>query len=276
MIIKENSSILIPIDFSKQSLLAVKHSYNLARFTHSKLVFLNVYKQDAFEHADELEALAKTTRAESGLEVSIINKKGDLYDVTDKTAEELGCNLIIAGLDSHVRFRSFMGTNVASKFIKNAPCPVITIRSSTPPTPCKNIVMPFDASPESREKVGMAVQVAKYYNADIRIVSVFHPSDEKAENELLPYLHQVKKFIKDKGVNCTNKSIPSTMIAETIIEYANKNDCDLIIQMNKKDVGLTEMFSGTLAQKIVDLSNIPVLSVNPMVRESMSHFGSGM
>ena len=99
----------------------------------------------------------------------------------------------------------------------------------------KNIVMPFDASPESREKVGMAVQVAKYYNADIRIVSVFHPSDEKAENELLPYLHQVKKFIKDKGVNCTNKSIPSTMIAETIIEYANKNDCDLIIQMNKKD-----------------------------------------
>ncbi len=276
MIIKENSTILIPIDFSKQSLIAVKHSYNLARFTHSKLILLNVYKQEAFEHADELENLAKTTRAESGLDVEIVNRKGDLYDVTDAVATENKCNLIIAGLDSHVRFRSFMGTNIASKFIKNAPCPVITIRSANTPTPCKNIVMPFDTSAESREKVGLTVQIAKYYGADIRIVSVFHPSDAKYENELLPYLHQVKKFIKEKGVNCTNKSIPSTMVAETIIEYANKNDCDLIIQMNKKDVSLGEMFSGTMSQKIVDLSNIPVLSVNPMVRESMSHFGSGM
>ena len=77
-------------------------------------------------------------------------------------------------------------------------------------------------------------------------------------------------------MNCTNKSIPSTKVAEAIIEYAEKNDCDLIVQMNQKDLTIGEMFSGTVGQKIVEISPIPVMTINPMKRESMSHFGSGM
>jgi hypothetical protein len=30
------------------------------------------------------------------------------------------------------------------------------------------------------------------------------------------------------------------------------------------------MFSGTMSEKMVDISNIPVLSINPMKRESYS------
>jgi nucleotide-binding universal stress UspA family protein len=136
--------------------------------------------------------------------------------------------------------------------------------------------MPFDLTPESREKVSFAVQLAHYYKADIRIVSVFKPNDDEYENRLLPYLQQVKKFIKQEGVHCTNRSLPSSKPAEAIVEYAVKNEGDLIIQINKRDLSFGEMLSGTTGQKIVELSPIPVLNVNPMVRESMSHFSSGM
>ena len=122
----------------------------------------------------------------------------------------------------------------------------------------------------SREKVGTVIQMAKYFGADVRIVSVFDPNDSKYENQMLPYLHQVKKYMKDRHVNCTNKSIPSKDVAESIVEYGNKNDCDLIVQMNKRDLSLGEMFSGTMSQKMVDISNIPVLTINPMIRESIS------
>lgn len=270
MLIKENQSILIPVDFSKQSLVAVKQSYNLAKFTNSRIVLMHVSSKSDTEHKDELEALAEQTRRESGMKVETINLKGDVYELTDKKAEELKASLIIIGLDTQVRFRSFMGSNTASKFIKNAPCPVITIRSLENKPTCKNIVLPFDNTPESREKVPIAVQLAKYYDADIRIVCIFSPSDHKYEDEILPYLQQIKKFIKDKGVNCTNKSIPSNNMVEAIVEYANKNDCDLIVQMNKKDLSIGELFVGNGSQKLVDLSNIPVLSINPMKRESLS------
>ncbi len=270
MLIKENHSILIPVDFSKQSLVAVKQSYNLAKFTNSKIVLMHVSAKSDTEHKTDLEKLAEETRKESGMQVDTINLKGDIYELTDKKAEELGSSLIIIGLDTQVRFRSFMGANTASKFIKNAPCPVITVRSLENKNTCKNIVLPFDMTPESREKVPIVVQLANYYGADIRIISVFSPNDDKYENELLPYLQQIKKFIKEKGVNCTNKSIPSNNVAEAVVDYANKNECDLIVQMNKTDLSIGELFVGAISQKIVDLSNIPVLSINPMKRESLS------
>jgi nucleotide-binding universal stress UspA family protein len=276
MLIKENGVILIPVDFSKQSLIATKQSYNLAKFTHSRIVLMQVVKNGDIAASTELNNLVEQTRKESGLTCDGITVNGDVYDQTDKMAEELKASLIVAGLDTHIRFRSFLGSSNASKFIKNAPCPVVTVRGTEHRDGCKNIVMPFDLSPESREKVSIVVQLAHYYHADIRIVSVFDPNDSKYEDKLLPYLHQVKKYIKEKNVNCTNKSIPSKEVAESIVEYANRNDCDLIVQMNKQDVSFGEMFSGTMSQKMVDISNVPVMTINPMKRESYSHFGSGM
>lgn len=269
MNIKENGSILIPVDFSKQSFNAVKHSYNLARYTKSKIVLMHTYHNESEINKAELDKLAKDTAAESGLVVEAINVKGDIFEETDKMAEKINANLIVAGLDAHVKFRSFMSKSTASKFIKNAPCPVLTIRGTTIKPEMKNILMPFDLTLESREKVPAVIQLAQYFKADIRIVSVFDPSDSQYENKLLPYMNQVKKFIKEKNVNCTNKSIPAKDVAEAIVDYANKNDCDIIVQMNQRDTSFGEMFSGTMTQKMVDISNIPVLTINPMKRESM-------
>ena len=102
MLIKENRSILIPVDFSRQSYVAVKQSYNLARFTRSKLILMHVSAQDASEQKEELERLAEETRKDTGLIVDTLSLKGDIYELTDKKAEELKCALIMIGLDSHV------------------------------------------------------------------------------------------------------------------------------------------------------------------------------
>jgi len=269
MVIKENGSILIPIDYSKQSLSAIKHAFSLAKHSKSKLLLMHVFHNPSDENKEQLENLAKETAKESGLIVETVSVKGDIYEETDKMAEKMKASLIVAGLESHVKFRSFMNKSTASKFIKNAPCPVLTVRTLEHKDTFKNIVMPFDLSPESREKVPIIIQIAHYYNADIRIVSVFDPSDTRYENKLLPYLQQVKKYIKEKNVNATNKSIPAKNVPEAIVEYANKNNCDLIVQMNKKDLSFGEMFSGTASQQMVDISNIPVLTINPMKRADM-------
>lgn len=278
MIIKESQSILIPVDFSKQSYIAVKQIYNLAKFTKSKLIIMHVSPDSENDRKDDLERLVQSTREESGLTVEMLGVKGEVYEVTNKTAADLGCSLIVMALDENAKFKTglFGGGVTVTKFLTGAPCPVITVRSSEKREGFKNIVMPFDLTPESREKVSFAVQLAHYFKADIRIVSVFKPNDDEYENKLLPYLQQVKKFIKQEGVHCTNRSLPSTKPAEAIIEYAVKNDCDLIIQINQKDLSFSERLNGSIAHKVVELSPIPVLNVPPMKRESMSHFSSGM
>lgn len=268
--IKENGTIVIPIDFSKQSLVGIKNSYNLGRYSNSKLMILHVYNKTGEENIAELEALVKQTAVESGLACEYKLRKGDIFNETDRVATKYKASLIVAGLPPLVKFRSLFGTNSSSKFIKNAPCPVLTTRTTIYESGCKNILMPFDLSAESREKTGTAIQMAKYFGAEIKIVSVFDPNDSNYENKILPYIQQVKRYIKERGVSCSNKTIASKNIAESVVEYGNKNNCDLIIQMNKPDLSIGEMFSGTTSQKIVDISNIPVLSINPMIRESIS------
>ena len=88
------------------------------------------------------------------------------------------------------------------------------------------------------------------------------------------YAHQVKQYIKSKGVSCTNKTIESDKIAETVVEYANKIEADLIMIMTKTDLNVKEFFVGTVAQKVIDISNIPVLSIRPVKSKSVMQ-GSG-
>jgi len=275
MQVKERGIILIPIDFTKQSLLAVKQSYNLAKYTHSKLVLLHVYEKAGEESYDALNKLTKQTEQESGVPTEFMNVKGDIYDETDRVAEEIKATLIIAGLESHMKFRNIIGSS-ASKLIRKAPCPVITIRGTEHRDGIEHILLPLDLSDETREKTDIAVQVAQYFGASIRVLAVFDPKDAAYENKLLSYAHQVKQFIKQKGISCTNKSIPAINVAETVVEYANKIEADLIMIMNKPNLGLGDFFGGTDTQKIVDISNIPVMTVQPLKRESVTHFGTGM
>ena len=113
---------ICPIDFTKQSLLAVKQSYNLAKYTHSKMVLLHVYEKAGEESYDALNELTKQTEQESGVPTEFMNVKGDIYAETDRVAEEIKATLIIAGLESHMKFRNIVGSS-ASKLIRKAPCP---------------------------------------------------------------------------------------------------------------------------------------------------------
>jgi nucleotide-binding universal stress UspA family protein len=278
MIIKDNQTILIPIDFSKNSYFSVKQTYNLARHTKSKLMLLHVSDKGGAERSDELVKLANATREETGLEVGTKIMTGELYATINKVAADIDASLTVIALEVNAKFKSGIFSNAMTipKFLVASPCPVITMRSSDLRDGCQNIVMPFDLTAESREKVSYAVQLALLYKSDIRVVSIFKPNDEEYENKLFPYLQQVKKFIKAEGVNCFNRSLPSNTPAEAIIEYAIKHECDLIIQINQRDLTFSEKMHGTVGHKVVELSPIPVLNVNPMKRESMSHYSSGM
>src|SRR5574343_264649 len=110
MQVKERGIILIPIYFSDLSILAIKQSYNLAKYTHSKIVLLHVYEKAGEERYDDLVKLCKQTESESGLvPVEFMNVKGDIYLETDRVAEEINEKLIIVGLESHMRFNDIFG-----------------------------------------------------------------------------------------------------------------------------------------------------------------------
>jgi nucleotide-binding universal stress UspA family protein len=253
------NTILVPIDFSEQSHVALGQSYNLAKFTGSTVVLLHVDEGKDKDAKKKLDKLAEEVLVKSGLHTQIMIVKGNVYKEILKAAEQLSAIAIVTGYSS---------SSVVMKLLKRSPCPLITIKGKDHHNGCKNIVLPLDLSKETREKVTKAIEFAKFFNSTIRVISVRLIADRKHENKLIAYSHQVQKFIKNKSVPCTIKTLEGNDIAKLVIDYANEEMADLIMIMSQQELSLKELFVGTTAQKIVALSDIPVLSIRPMKRKA--------
>ncbi len=270
---KLQNSILIPILSTEQTIIALSQSYNLARLTNSKIILLDVESGDHPLDDKMLTAMAKEAAVKSGQPVETLVRKGNIYEEINKVADVLNPLFIILGITSKITFSKIMGQNVF-KMVRESMHPVITIRGKVHRDGCKTILLPVDLSKETREKVRKAVELAKIFNADIRVISILTQTDEEAENKLISYSNQVWKYIKEQGIRCTIKTLRGQDIPKMIQDYGREVEADLILIMSKAELSMKEFFIGTVAQRIINESEIPVLSFRPMVRKDTTLFAT--
>lgn len=268
------NNILVPLDFSEQSLIALSQSYNLARFTKSKLVLLHVLTEKSEKDIEiTLQKRAEKVSVEAGVPVEIIIEKGNVYKKIVEVAERLNPVFIILGTTSHIGRDKLVGLN-SFQLVRESKFPIITIRGKQHRSGCETIILPLDLTKETREKVGKAIELAKYFGSTIKVLSIFSHKERNLENKLISYSHQVQKFIKEKGVACTIKTVEGDDISKIVIDYAIKSDADLIMIMTKQELSVKEFFIGTNAQRLINLSPIPVLSIRPVERKDTTSFTS--
>ena len=277
MIIKANKPIVISFDFSKQSYIAIKQTIELARALHASLELIQIAPTESELRTQELDALSKSTAQEYTLVCNSKTLTGNPFTVLTAYLEEHKPALLVLPLDENAPFKSglFSSTPTVPKFLAGIDTPVLTVRGTQSNPDIKSIIFPFDLSYDSSEKVGASMQLAKLFSADIKIISVFKPNDEDYENRLFPYIKQIKKMIKEMGINCSNRSIPSKTPSEAIVEYTHQNQGDIIMVMNQKDLSLSEKMNGAAIHRIAQLSQVPVLFLNPMKRNTNSGGGGG-
>jgi nucleotide-binding universal stress UspA family protein len=281
---KEQNKILVPIDFSEQSIIALKQSYNLAKLTKSEILLIyvidedflksleNIFAEDYYEDPvrdqiqTRLDKLANEVKNETGVTVNTTIRKGKIYEEIVLVAKEVDAKFIIMGTHGKVGLKKkFLGSN-ASRVIKEAECPVITIKGKEHHFGCKKIVLPLDLSRETKEKVDKAIELAGFFGSGIYIVSIVESNDEFLMNKLTRQMNQVKEIIESNNISVHTEFVKSSDISEEIINYAEKIDADLIIIMTQQEIYWTEMFIGFAAQEIINNSNVPVLTIRPHLK----------
>ncbi len=267
---KNNTSIIILIDFSSKSISAIENIYLLAKSINAKIILIFAGSESEHFHKDEINQIIDKAKNVTALEIEYVYFNTNIFKQTLQKINQVNCSLFVMCLNVYTKLNYIFDESDVFNFLKTVNCPVLTIPSLNSQFNFKNILIHIDLSAESREKVGVVVQLSKIFSSNINIICVYPPNDIKYENKILPYVIQVKKYIKEHGLNCSNKSICSKNIPDSIINYAIENDCGLIIQMNKKNKTLKELFFDTCSNIIIKKSTIPVLSINPMKRESIS------
>lgn len=282
------NEILVPIDFSEQSLIALGQSYNLAREYKAEILLLYVIEDGGVfsklatakhlasmkkDIQKKLDKLAEETEKKSKVKVDTMIAKGKVYDKIIEVADMTDALMIIMGCNSKKKLQArFIGSN-ALRVVREATCPVITIKGKHHREGCKNIVLPLDLTKETRDKVRQAIEIANLgaYKSAIRVVSVLQSTDEFLVNRLTRQMEQVKSFIQKQGVECSAEILKSVKgedsLAQCILDYAHKVDGDLIIIMTQQETDFTRMFIGSTAQEVVNNSDIPVMSIIPQMRK---------
>jgi len=114
--------------------------------------------------------------------------------------------------------------------------------------------------------------MAKIFGAEIRVISILSQTDEESENKLISYSNQVWKFIKEQDIKCTIKTLRGSDIPQMILDYGHEVNADLIIVMSKAELSIKEFFIGTTAQRLINESDIPVLSYRPAEKKDTTSF----
>lgn len=279
-------NILVPYDFREMSEVTLGQTFNLARLAGLDITLLHVHEEmnpvtrmfiedksdDIIKSIEQkLTEVADKATKESGIKVHTMVARGRVHAKIVEVAEMIQAKYIVMSLSSNYEpdpEKKMVGANL-SRVIRSAKCPVMTINNKFHYDGCRSILLPLDLSKQTRHKVTWAIEVAKKFNAKIKVVSaLWSKNNEAVVTQIRGQLIQVRKFIEEKGVEVTAEIIESEGGSRTLIpailDYAHEQgDIDLIMIMTQQEVGWVEFFVGSHATEMIRSSDIPVMSIVP-------------
>jgi nucleotide-binding universal stress UspA family protein len=282
--------ILVPVDFSEKSLIALHHAEVITRATGGDLFVLHVIDEpgaissffsdvdieklcsDAWEKLNKLEK----EFAAKALNITTLVAKGKVYEEVVKASELIGASFVVMGTNgADGLVKRFIGSN-ALRVVKESRIPVISLKGTPTHDGFGNIVLPLDLTKETREKVNKAIELSRQFDATIHVVSVLLTDDEDVVAKLKAQLNQVEKFLTRAEVSHTSELIigrtKDAELSEEILRFSKKVNGDMIMIMTQQETDFSELFIGSAAQDIINNSPIPVCSIIPNTKRNTAVF----
>ncbi|MFA8435609.1 MAG: universal stress protein [Marinifilaceae bacterium] len=271
--------ILVPVDFSGDSMNALEHGLELANELGANLRMIHVKKTENFvipyrfegmedriihtvqEYFEKLiERLGDKYQVEGGV-FDFKIRQGSVFREIVNQAKYGDAFLIVMGSHGASGFEEFFIGSNAFKTVSNSTCPVLTLRHEFNRHQLKKLVMPIDASSETRKKIPVVAEIAAACKAEVHILGVHETSDEDVVSRIKSYMEQAELYLQNEEVACVKELRKGSNNTETAIKYAQSVNADLITIMTEQTQSSLNLFIGSYAQQMVNHSPIPVLSV---------------
>jgi nucleotide-binding universal stress UspA family protein len=282
MIHFNTSRILIPVDFSETSLLAIKHGAFIAKESNAALYLLHVVgthyvSQNMFlpsvtldqghieqKATEKLAELAEEIKAEHQVDSNIVIKVGTPANEVSKVAREIGASLIVMGTHGYSPLEELVIGSVALKVITRAHCPVMAMSNVANHKGYSRIVIPIDTTVNSRQKVHFALEMGKKFNATVHALGLLASDEENEKPGMELILKQIKILAEEEGTSFkSDLALGVKNRATSTVNYAKSIGADLIIIMTDQDAELSGFFLGPYSQQVIHLSHVPVIAVKP-------------
>jgi nucleotide-binding universal stress UspA family protein len=141
----------------------------------------------------------------------------------------------------------------------------------------KNILVPLDGSALAETSLNYVAGIAAYIKPlSVTLLRAREPMDvgvrqrlssdlarqldEAYQEELESYLSKVAESLKEKGINVKTAAVAGGA-AESILDWARENKTDIIIMSSHGRTGIARWAFGSVTEKVLKESEIPVLVI---------------
>ena len=270
--------ILVPTDFSNNSIQALEYATHLAKKLKASLCLLHVYKlavgadlknnnelgklfsgREKTENT-QLNSLSEKINKTEKLTCDWINKQGKTVDVILEKIKEKKPALVIMGTKGASGIKkSMMGSNT-SRVIEKSPCPVIAVPEMNRRTKISKIVFATEYLKYDFEVIKFLVKLAKPFKASIDVI---HIADGELtrfneEDNINQFKLSVDKKIRYEAM--TYHLLFGKNTEDRLLHYPEKVSADLLVLSTKHRNTFQNFFNKSLTGKISFHSTVPILS----------------
>lgn len=275
--------ILVPTDFSKNALNAVRYALDLYAKLNCEFYFLNVFRLDSYstdsliipEPGSGAYESAKA-KSEEGfvkllnmVELHHDNPKHSYHTISSfnflseclkQTIAEKDIDLVVMGTQGASGTKGVIfGSNTVNTMEKVTECPVMAIpedvRFSTP----KEIVFPTNYKTAfKRKELNFLIEIAKMHGTSIRVLHITKKADltESQQNN--------KHLLGDilETVVHSFHTLSEKDVSDGITAFVESRDSDMIAFINRKHFFFGSVFSKPLVKEIGYDATIPILALH--------------
>ncbi len=274
--------ILFPTDFSDCSLHALEYAVFLAKKNKADIHLLYVNEpayllapmggpypdMDMENLSDNLKKIADERMNEysakyitTDISVSKSVVIGRPYSQIIEVAQAAAADIIVMGTHGRSGLNIMLGSN-AERVVRQAPCPVMTVRQQRDFNGFQRVLVPIDFSKLCKCVMPEIVKFIRMFGSELLILYValenMNESDELIKNHF-------EKFLSETDISGViyKVLIERAAITESdgIIASSIKNGVDLIAMGTHGRTGLKRFMTGSVTEDVVNTSAIPVMSL---------------
>jgi nucleotide-binding universal stress UspA family protein len=276
-------SILYATDFSKASASALRYANNLSQMLGMRLVITHVYDLPTIL-GTQLQAPFPDLRKDTGgyerkrlidfyegiIGADISRPEEVIFDPVENMsvlsgiiskATDWHARMIIVGMKGENALKDFVMGSTAKKLIDKAPCPVLTVPTNHHFEKLTDLVYATDFEIEDLKALEKVVELAKVWEADIRVVHVTADKQYAGNSQMEWFREMVSNKIDYDRIHF--EVLESDNILSSLEKYSKNQHAGMIAMLERIQKGAAKkLFHTGHVKQMASRNQLPLLSFN--------------
>jgi nucleotide-binding universal stress UspA family protein len=265
--------ILVPVDLSETSLNALETAAHLASQHEASLDIIYVAEkileannpdvssvQDTLHSTDVLSAISTSIEGRFLIEVNTLQADGNVAEQILRAALASTASLIVMGTHGASGFRKGFVGSTTYAVIKHAPCPVLQIPPRRKVTRFWKALFPIRPVTTALSRYDVVGSILEK-GATLDILGLSSRRFDTGTAVLEKVVDEIRTLLDEGGVNPATHWGQGAMIADDVLSTVPQLGSDLLVVTSVLDVINKPHYIGPHAQRIINQSSIPVLSI---------------